>query len=365
MIESAPISPAIRYADSSGLKIAYQVFGDGPLDVVLTPGFISHIEYAWEEPLLARFLRQLSSFTRVIAFDKRGMGLSDRDPERLTPTLEQRCDDIEAVMNAAGSTSAALLAWSEGGATALSFCDSHLPRCLALVLVGTAARFKTAPGYTCGIPEDILRLFVDTMTAEWGTGVGFDLYAPSLSEDRRARAWWSTYQRLAATPGAVAASLEMHFDLDARPLLPKILVPTLVLHQRHDLVVPVECGRYLATSIPHARYVEQPGEDHMYWLGNQDNTLQAIRTFLSQLPQGAAINQLRPSRKRPSIGWESLTAAELDVVRLIAHGMTNPQIATRLYISARTVQTHVAHVMTKLGYVRRSEIAAEATRRGL
>ena len=190
--------------------------------------------------------------------------------------------------------------------TALSFCHSHLPRCLALVLVGTAARFKTAPGYTCGIPEEVLRLFVDTMTAEWGTGVGFDLYAPSLSEDRRARAWWSTYQRLAATPGAVAASLEMHFDLDARPLLPRISVPTLVLHQRHDLVVPVECGRYLATSIPHAT---------------------------SRLPQGTAINQLRQSRKRPSVGWESLTAAELDVVRLIAHGMTNPRSPLALRLS--------------------------------
>jgi DNA-binding CsgD family transcriptional regulator len=177
------------------------------------------------------------------------------------------------------------------------------------------------------------------------------------------RSWWASYQRFASSPGAVAASLRMHLDVDVRRVLPDIAVPTLIVHRTRDMLVPVECSRFIATRIAGARYLEQPGEDHMYWLGDQDATLSAIRGFLAGTPDGAPIAALRQSRRRPAAGWESLTGAEMDIVRLVAAGMTNRQIAARLYLSPRTVQTHVSHVMRKLGVARRSEIAAETSRR--
>ncbi len=352
-----------RYAQSDGLNIAYQVFGTGPLDLVLVPGFISHLEFAWQEPLLARFLRKLSAFTRVIAFDKRGMGLSDRDPRRETPSLTERTDDIAAVMDAAGSSRAALLAWSEGGPTSLLFTRGAPERVAALILVGTTARFTAGEDFPEGIPRDLLELFIDTMREDWGTGVGFELYAPSLADDERLRSWWASYQRFASSPGAVAASLRMHLDVDVRHVLPDIDVPTLIMHRTYDMLVPVECARSTAAKITGARYVEQPGEDHMYWLGDQDGTLAAMRDFLSATPDGAPIAALRQSRRRPASGWESLTEAEMDIVRLVTSGMTNRQIAERLYLSPRTIQTHVSHIMRKLDIARRSEIAAETSRR--
>jgi pimeloyl-ACP methyl ester carboxylesterase/DNA-binding CsgD family transcriptional regulator len=355
--------PVTRYARSAGLNIAYQVFGTGPLDLVLVPGFISHVEFAWQEPMLARFLRKLSAFTRVIAFDKRGMGLSDRDPRQETPSLADRADDIGAVLDAARSARAVLLAWSEGGPASLLFASRAPERVAALVLFGTTARFTTGPDFPEGIPRELLELFIDTMRQEWGTGIGFELYAPSLADDARMRSWWASYQRFASSPGAVAASLRMHLDVDMRHALPGLAAPTLVMHRRHDMLVPVECARYLAARIAGARYIEQPGEDHMYWLGDQDGTLAAIREFLAATPDGAPIAALRQSRRRPAVGWESLTEAEQDIVDLVAAGLTNRQIAARLYLSPRTIQTHVSHVMRKLDLARRSEIAAEASRR--
>ena len=355
--------PTTRYARSGDLNIAYQVFGAGPPDIVLVPGFISHVEFAWHEPLLARFLRKLSAFTRVIAFDKRGMGLSDRDPRRETPSLAERTDDIAAVMDAAGCPRAALLAWSEGGPASLLFAHSAPERVAALMLVGTTVRFTAGADFPEGIPRDMLELFIDTMRQDWGTGVGFELYAPSMADDERMRSWWASYQRFASSPGAVAASLRMHLDIDVRHLLPDIAVPTLIIHRTHDMLVPVECARFTAARIPGAQYIELPGEDHMYWLGDQDGTLSAMKDFLAATPEGAPIAALRQSRRRPAVGWESLTEAEMDVVRLVTAGMTNRQIAARLFLSPRTIQTHVSHVMRKLGIARRSEIAAETSRR--
>ena len=355
--------PTTRYARSGDLNIAYQAFGTGPLDLVVVPGFISHVEFAWQEPLLARFLRKLSAFTRVITFDKRGMGMSDRDRRRETPSLEERIDDIGSVMDTVGCRRAVLLAWSEGGPTSLLFARRR-PECVAaLVLLSTTARFTADADFPEGIPREFLELFINTMRQDWGTGVGFELYAPSMADDARMRSWWASYQRFASSPGAVAASLRMHLDIDVREVLPDIAVPTLVMHRTYDMLIPVECARYTAARITGARYVEQPGEDHMYWLGDQDSTLSAIRQFLAATPDGAPIAALRQSRRRPAAGRESLTEAELDVIRLVTEGMTNRQIAARLYLSPRTIQTHVSHIMRKLDLDRRSEIAAVASRR--
>jgi pimeloyl-ACP methyl ester carboxylesterase/DNA-binding CsgD family transcriptional regulator len=357
------MEPETRYARSGALNIAYRVFGEGPIDLVMVPGFISHVEYAWKEPSLARFLRKLSVFARVIAFDKRGMGLSDRDPTGESPSLEARMADVEAVMDAARSRRGVLFAWSEGGPTSIAFTATQAERVAALILVGTTPRFPDAGDFPEGIPRDVLEAAIDAWQEEWGTGVALELYGPSVADDDRLRSWWAAYQRFAASPGAVAASLRMHLDVDVRDVLTEIRAPTLIIHRTDDMLVPVTCARYMARQIPEARYLELAGSDHMYWLGDQDETLHAIKVFLAETPEGGAVKALKRRRRRPSTGWESLTEAELDVVRLVAEGLTNHEIASRLYVSPRTVQTHVAHVFLKLGVSRRAEVAAEASRR--
>jgi pimeloyl-ACP methyl ester carboxylesterase/DNA-binding CsgD family transcriptional regulator len=356
------MEPETRYARSGSLNIAYRVFGEGPIVVVMVPGFISHVEYAWREPSVARFLRKLSAFCRVAAFDKRGMGLSDRASPERTPSLEERIDDVLAVMDAVGSARAVPFAWSEGGPMSILFAAKHPERVGGLILVGTTPRFSAAPDFEEGVPRWLLEQAVEAWQEGWGTGVGLELYGPSVADDERLRSWWAAYQRFAASPGAVAGSLRMHLDVDVRDSLPRVGAPTLIIHRVDDMLVPVTCARYMAARLPNARYVELPGSDHMYWLGDQDETLAAIRSFLAELPEGAAITALKQRRRRPSRGWESLTEAEMDVVRLLAEGLTNQQIAKRLYVSPRTVQTHVAHVFAKLGASRRSEVAAQASR---
>jgi pimeloyl-ACP methyl ester carboxylesterase/DNA-binding CsgD family transcriptional regulator len=339
------------------------VFGDGPVDLVMVPGVISHVEYAWKEPSLARFLRKLSAFCRVIAFDKRGTGLSDRDPLEGTPTLEERMDDVGAVMDAVGSARVVLFAWSGGGPMSILFAAKHPERVAGLILVGTTPRFSAASDFPEGIPRWLLEEAVATWREGWGSGVALELYGPSVADDERLRTWWAAYQRFTSSPGAVAAALRMDLDVDVRSCLPRIQAPTLIVHRVDDMLVPVTCARYMAERIPQARYLELPGSDHMYWLGDQDETLTALRSFLAETPEGAAIRELKQRRRRPSTGWESLTEAELDVVRLVVEGLTNQQIATRLHVSPRTVQTHIAHVFAKLGVSRRAEVAAEASRR--
>lgn len=358
--------PPIAYAKSDGTNIAYQVFGQGPATIVLVPGFISHIEFAWREPSLARFLRKLSSYARVVAFDKRGMGLSDRSSSDATPNLRQRRDDIEAVMNAIDAPSAVLLAWSEGGPTAMSFAKTRAERCEGLVLIGTSSSFVRSQAVPSAIPRALLETFIEVIEEGWGTGVAFELYAPSLVADGRARDWWASYQRLACSPGAVAASLRLHLEVDVHEALPHIHAPTLVVHQTEDMVIPVECGRALSEQIPDAHLLERTGSDHLYWLGDQDESLLAIRVLLgrTRFAPGLPTRQARRP-PRPKSGWESITDSEMDVVRLLVTGYTNREIGHRLHLSSRTVETHVAHVMQKLGHGRRTEIAAEGSRRGL
>jgi pimeloyl-ACP methyl ester carboxylesterase/DNA-binding CsgD family transcriptional regulator len=352
-----------RSARCGSLNIAYRVFGDGPLDLVMVPGFISHVEYAWQEPSLARFLRRLSAFCRVIAFDKRGTGLSDRELEGETASIGERIEDVRAVMDAAGSERAVLFAWSEGGPMSIAFAAKHPARVAGLVLAGTTPKFPADPDFPEGMPRWLLEQAIDAWQDGWGTGVGLELYGPSVADDDRVRKWWAAYQRFSASPGAVAASLRMHLDVDVRELLHDLDVPTLILHRVDDMLVPVTCARYMAREIPAAQYVELTGSDHMYWLGDQAVTLETIGNFLAGISAGVAARTVQRRRRRPAVGWESLTEAELDVARLLAHGLTNQEIATRLYVSPRTVQTHVAHIFGKLGVSRRAEVAAEATRR--
>jgi pimeloyl-ACP methyl ester carboxylesterase/DNA-binding CsgD family transcriptional regulator len=353
--------PETRYADVDGVKIAYQAFGEGPVDLVLVPGFVSHVEIAWEDPFLARFLSRLASFSRVLFFDKRGTGLSDRTDMADFLNLEKRADDIAGVMNAAGSERAVLYAWSEGGPSSLIFASRHAQRTQGLILAGTTAKFAAEPGYP-GIEEWLLECFIEACEEDWGTGVFFEFFAPSLGDDERTRSWWARYQRFCACPSAVAASLRMHVMFDGRPFLAGIRAPTLVLHHTDDVIVPVASGRYLAEHIPGAELRELEGGDHIYWVGDQDTLLAHVRGFLESLPGVAPLRPTLPNRAQLAFGWEALTPAERDVVELARHGLTNREIAARLHVSIKTVELRLSHVFTKLGVHTRGRLAAEANR---
>jgi class 3 adenylate cyclase/pimeloyl-ACP methyl ester carboxylesterase len=268
------MEPETRYAKSGDVHIAYQVVESGPTDLVLVPGFISHIEEWWEEPLSARFLERLASFSRLILFDKRGTGLSDR--EAGVPTLEQRMDDVRAVLAAAGSERAAVLGVSEGGAMSALFAATYPERTAALVLYGTFAEFCS----WVPTPEH-LEHFLHAIDEGWGTGRSLPHFAPSVADDSRFRRWWARYERLGASPGAAMALMRMNSEIDVRHVLPAIRVPTLVLHRTGDVTVDVEAGRYQAAHIPGATYVELPGVDHLPFVGDAEAVLDEIEEFLT------------------------------------------------------------------------------------
>lgn len=272
--------PKTSYARADdGVHIAYQVFGSGPFDLVLVPGFISHVEVAWETPGLPGFLRRLGSFARVISFDKRGTGMSDR-PERL-PDVDRRMLDIEAVMAAAGSDSAAIVAASEGGPMAILFAAAHPERTRALALWGTYARITQSDDYPIGIPRDQLTTAAEFLEPAWGSGVGLGGWAPSVAADPEARAAFGRLQRLAASPGAAMALMTSYLDIDVRAALPLVHAPTLVLHHTDDRMVPVTLGRYLAEHIAGARLAEFAGSDHFWWTQNADAIVDEIEEFLT------------------------------------------------------------------------------------
>jgi pimeloyl-ACP methyl ester carboxylesterase len=270
--------PTTRYARCGDVAIAYQVIGDGPEDLVIAPGFISHVELAWEEPSLRRFLLGLASFRRLIVFDKRGTGLSD--PTARVATLEERAEDLEAVMDDAGSARAAVLGVSEGGAMSLMFAATRPERTSALVLYGAWARLVRAPDYPDGLDLDELAGLTGVVD-RWGSGVGLSAWAPSRGGDDRLRAWFGRLQRSGASPSLARQLFAAYPDLDARCLLPTIQAPTLVLHRRDDRMVPVAIGRYLADHLPDARYVELEGQDHLFFVGDADALLDEIELFLT------------------------------------------------------------------------------------
>lgn len=273
--------PESRYAQSGEVNIAYQVIGDGPLDLVFVMGWISHIEYFWREPGFARFLRRLASFSRLILFDKRGTGLSDRVQLHELPTLEQRMDDVRAVMEAVGSERAALCGVSEGGPMSALFAATYPERTAALVMIGTYAKRIWAPDYPWAPSAEHRAHFFEEIQEHWGGPVGIEERAPSKRDDPQFREWWATYLRMGASPGAAVALTKMNAEVDVRNVLPTIRVPTLVLHRAGDMCLKVEEGRYVAERIPAAKYVELPGVDHLPFVGDQDSLLDEIEEFLT------------------------------------------------------------------------------------
>jgi class 3 adenylate cyclase len=253
-----------KYAKSGDVHIAYRVFGDGPRDIVLIPGTVSHVELYWEFPMNEYLLKRLTSFSRVIVFDKRGQGLSDRVAEQ---TLEERIGDVVAVMDAAGSERATICGWSEGGAMSLMFAATYPERTSALVLYGAFASVQAEPW---AVPDAQFELFLRSVEDHWGEGILVRLNAPSRVRDEAFVRWWAHLERAVASPGAILALLRANYEIDIRHILPSIHVPALILHRKGDALVPVEAGRYLAQNIPEAKYVELPGEDHLLQAFDED-----------------------------------------------------------------------------------------------
>ncbi|MFO1304843.1 MAG: alpha/beta fold hydrolase [Burkholderiales bacterium] len=276
--------PPTQYAQSGDISIAYQVSGDGPIDLVLTPGYISHLDLAWEEPSSARFLERLASFSRLIRFDKRGTGLSDR--EAGVPSLEQRMDDIRAVLDSVGSKRAAILGISEGGPMSILFAASYPERTSALILYGTYARAAWAPDYAWRPRIEDWESREAEIRKSWGSPAHIrkmvaGWLAPSMASDERFCEWMGRYSRMGASPGAAVALARMNRTIDVREVLPTLHVPTLVLRRKDDAGSPVEDSRYLADRIPGAKFVELAGDAHFSFVGDSDAFVDEIEEFLT------------------------------------------------------------------------------------
>ncbi len=276
------VVPAVRYARSGSVNIAYQVIGSGPIDLVFVMGWVSHLEYFWREPSFARFLTRLSEMGRLIVFDKRGTGLSDPVPVSQLPTFDERLDDVRAVMDAAGSERAVLVGVSEGGPLCTLFAATYPERTEALIMIGSYARRLQDTDYPWGRTVESHEAFCRTLLEEWGGPVGLEDRAPSVAHDPAFREWWATYLRMGASPGAVVALTRMNAQIDVRNVLPAVQAPTLVIHRTGDRALKVEEGRYLASRIPGATFVELSGDDHLPFVGEQKDILHAIETFLAQ-----------------------------------------------------------------------------------
>jgi pimeloyl-ACP methyl ester carboxylesterase len=266
----------VRYAQSGDLNVAYRVLGTGPLDLVWVPNWVSNVDWI-DEPIFERFFQRLASFARVIVFDRRGTGLSD--PSDGAPDLEERMDDIRAVMDAAGSERAALFGYSEGGPMTALFAASHPDRVSALILFGSYAKTAATEDYPWGPAKMDGRW--GRMIANWGTGRNLVEWVPSVAGDESTQAWWGRYERNAVSPGALLEILRLNAEIDIRDVLSAIRVPTLVIHRTDDQTISVENSRYLAEHIPGARLVELPGADHSAAFGDSDAVIAETEEFLT------------------------------------------------------------------------------------
>jgi pimeloyl-ACP methyl ester carboxylesterase/DNA-binding CsgD family transcriptional regulator len=342
--------PQTRYAQSSGAKIAYQVSGTGPPDLVMVAGLVSHLDLQWQQTSYRRFVRALERGGRLIRLDKRGTGLSD--PTTDLPTIKERVQDVAAVMNAARSSRAVLFGLSDGGRAAIAFAAAHPGRTQGLILYGTSYR---------GPRARMLRRY-RTVVRHWGEGRLLDLVAPSLAGPQ-ARPAAGAFERAAASPAMAAALIESLGLIDVRDLMTGLAVPALVLHRDGDMI-PVGDAQQVAAQIPGATLRILPGHDHLPWVGDWEAVAEEILAFASQVaPAGnRPARHARPGSRppRPAVGWRSLTDAELPVARLAAEGLTNAEVAARLFLSRYTVETHLKHVFAKLGVESRAELAALA-----
>jgi pimeloyl-ACP methyl ester carboxylesterase/class 3 adenylate cyclase len=275
-------TPETRYSRSAdGVHIAYQVLGNADLDIIVSPGFVSHLEHSWEDPSMARFFRRLASFSRLIVFDKRGTGMSDRTPDDRPGLLEDRVRDIASLMDTVGSERAAIMGLSETGAVALLFAATHPERTSAAVVYGSFAGLGDKGPIYPWAPNPAQAAELEDIEQHWGRGTMFlEEFAPSRVGDKRYEDWFAKLERLSVSPGAAVALVRMLLEMDVRDILPAIRVPTLVLHKRDDKVVPIDEGRDIAEHVPGAKFVELPGADHWPWIGHEE-AVEEIQEFLT------------------------------------------------------------------------------------
>lgn len=303
------MDPETRYVTVGDVHIAYQVVGEGPLDLVYVPGIFTHLEHQWEEPSYARFLRGLASFSRLILLDPRGIGLSDRAPE--LPILEQQMDDLLAVLDAAGSERPAVFGVSQGGPMAILFAASHPSRASALVLYGAFATARASPDHPWGRSPEWLAEYVRQLDEAWGSGSFLPQLAPTRADDEGFRRWWRRLERLAAGPGNAMAYARMNMQTDVRPVLEAIGIPTLVIQRRADVYRDPRNGGYLAERIPGARLVELPGVDHLPYVGDGEAVVGEVRGFLT----GAA-EAPEPERELATVLFIDMVGSTERAVRL-------------------------------------------------
>jgi len=356
-------APETQYARSGDFSIAFQVFGAGPIDLVFVPGFVSNLELTWDWPPLGAFYRAFASFARVVLFDKRGTGLSDR--VRLMPTTEERMDDLRAVMDASGCEQAAVVGVSEGAPLAIAFAVAHPERVRALILYGPLAKATRAPDYPWARTAEWWENVAEFFERAWGSpeylGTDVAWRAPSERDNEDFVRWWGAFRRLGASPGAAADLARMNARIDVRDLLPQIGLPTLVLARARDQVIPVEHARYVAEHIPGAAYLELPGGDHLPFVGDAGAVVTAIAHMLDvegDVSIDAAFGQPLQDEWLDGELAALLSVREDEILRWVGRGKGNAEIATALYISESTVRKHLQNAYRKLGVSSRTAALA-------
>lgn len=271
--------PNTQYTKSGRLNIAYQVFGSGPIDLVYIPGWVSNIDLMWACPELVDFLQELGKVARVILFDKRGTGLSDRVVE--LSTLEERMDDIRAVMDAAGSEKAVLFGHSEGGSVSALFAATYPNRVLSLITFGIFAKRRFASDYPWAPTDQERQVVYDMIEENWGSGeMNLESLAPSKANDKSFMDWLANYFRSGASPSAAMVLTKMNTEVDIIDILGSIKVPALIMQRKNDIDVKIEEGRFIAERISGAKFIEFPGDDHLFWAGNTREVLDEMKAFL-------------------------------------------------------------------------------------
>ena len=337
------MTPETRYARLGDLHLAYQVLGSGPPDVLMLDQWMSHMEAQWDVLPLAAFRERLASFARLIMFDKRGAGLSDPVATRTLPTLEEWIDDASAVLDAAGSEKAVVVANLGGGLLATTFAAAHPERVASLVLVDCFARYLRAPDYPFGGPPEGIEQAVEEVESGAGHGLMIDLFAPSLVHDDHVRRAWARYERQAASPGSMKAVVRLMYESDVRSVLPAIRVPTLVIQRAGSQRFGPPFGKFLAEHIPDARYVELPGADSLIWAGDQEAVLREIEDFVTGVRRAPEPNRVLATVLFTDIVGSTVRAAE------IGDGPWRRLLAEHNLVARRLVERFGGRVIKTVG----------------
>ncbi|MBA55177.1 MAG: hypothetical protein CMK89_12050 [Pseudomonadales bacterium] len=349
--------PEIQYANAGDILLAYQVLGQGERTLLFVNGFVSHLECIWEEPKLNWFLTELARHYRVVLFDKRGVGLSERisSEQQIEDTLE----DISTILSALSCDRVSLLGVSEGGPATVLFAATYPQKVDKLILYGTMPKWSRSFDYPWALSKNQYKLWLDQMIEQWGGPVSLDKFAPSQLDNSAFRHWWARALRMATSPGSLRTTLDAMQDIDVRPALSHVRAPTLILHRKLDQAVPFEGGRLMAQQIADSQLVALDGIDHWWWTENPEEILQSVHHFLLQSDSSDVLEQGN------SLKAEALSKRELDVLKLAKLGYTNQQIAEELHLSTGTVKTYSSSIYGKLHAKNRTEAIAIARKMGL